>query len=936
MSGKYIFVQICSDMEFTICAIRVWLSGILLCMLTGRVAGQTDTIHQDTVGQCFLTLRGHVAGGEEKELLPGAYIYLGEKQVPVMTTDRDGVFIIPRLRPGKIRLGVSYIGFQNFSEEYDVREDLDVGEILLKSVVLDEVEVKTVLPLALQRGDTTQFNAAALKVAADADLEALLKKLPGFEIVDGKIMAQGKEVKKLYIDGMEYSFNAPAAALKNLPAKLVDKIKMYDDRSEEAKFSGYDDGQKFRTLNIQTHEPDKMKIFGMATTGYGVTIPPENMFKEKNYQGTLSGNFFDRKRKITVAGDVNSTGQNNDLPGSDYKGKGSNNSHSVFANVSVKLGEKTDFSGNYHYSGNNSYAASLSKQEYFPTDRYENRIYDAENHSWGIGSQQSLNLHTDIRLNENNRISLSPVFSASRDNRRSLSFGSSIENNDTISSSGLFSRDKNNSIHTGAEILWMHAFPKKGRTFTLRFGGNYDENTSDELQNNQERSLNSENVYADTLRNLMISNRRGGYSWNTSFSWSEPLTEHARLGFNYAYRENTEHTDQKSLTYKDREFRELAGIDTAQTNELRNSYRIHSYGANYNYFQNKIRLNGGLSLSHTRMSNRYKYLAVPDSLIKSMYINVTPLISAGVKMGANSNLDFSYRGYSSSPDARQLQDLLDVSNPMQIFRGNPALRKSYHHSVAFTYARSFPEKSVFWNAALSGGQTFNQMASNVKFIQRDTVIRGYAVLRGVRLTTPVNLNGNWDVSARVDYSFPWEKLKLRFNTALSYRYSRVPSIYDDLKNETNAHSAGLRLNINTNISENIDFYLSSDSDYTYSRNTTTGGTQNFNENVNVYGRWIFWKGWFISSGYAGTFYVNKKGETVNQTRHLLNVQLGKKFGKDKNIDIAVLANDVLNQQNTINYTVNDLYTETSYHTMPSSCYFLVVSYHFNNVNKPKQ
>lgn len=187
-------------------------------------------------------------------------------------------------------------------------------------------------------------------------------------------------------------------------------------------------------------------------------------------------------------------------------------------------------------------------------------------------------------------------------------------------------------------------FSEKGRTFTLRFGGNYDENTSDELQNNQERSLNSENVYADTLRNLMISNRRGGYSWNTSFSWSEPLTEHARLGFNYAYRENTEHTDQKSLTYKDREFRELAGIDTAQTNELRNSYRIHSYGANYNYFQNKIRLNGGLSLSHTRMSNRYKYLAVPDSLIKSMYINVTPLISAGVKLGANSNLDFSYRG----------------------------------------------------------------------------------------------------------------------------------------------------------------------------------------------------------------------------------------------------------------------------------------------------
>lgn len=893
-----------------------------------------DTVRKDTVPQRLLTLKGHVVGGKEKELLPGAYIYLGEDKMAVTTTDLRGAFAIPKLPAGKLQVSVSYIGYQTFSGIYELKEDLDIGEIQLQSVLLDEVIVQATPPLAVQRGDTTQFNAGAVKVAADADLEDLIKKLPGFEIVDGKIMAQGKEVTRLYIDGMEYSFNNPAAALKNLPAVLVARIKMYDDRSEEAKFSGFDDGEKYRSLNIETHDPNKKKIFGSGSAGYGITDPLKNTFKENNYRTNLSANLFDPKNKITFSGNANNSGQSNDLPEGRYKGKGGNDdSRMVYANVSSKLSEKLMFSGNYNFSRRNSYNASMSQQVYFPTDRYENRIYDRENHSWQNSYNQYFNMRAEYKLNEKNKITFSPTFSNGNNTSRSLSMGGNIENNDTINSSNTQSSTEGKSLQTAGDLVWMHAFKKKGRTFTARLSGSYNRNNSDQSQNNDERSLNDENVFTDTLRNLLIGNHRTGYNWSAWLTWSEPLSDHARIGVNYSYRENVDRSEQNSLSYADKEFQNLIGIDTAQTNQLKNTNQSHNYGVRYNYSAEKLSFNGGMTVNHTRMNNRYRYLGKADSLINSFYTDLSPMVTVNYKMNEKSNMDITYRGSSSSPNASQLQDILNVANPLQVSRGNPHLKKSYNHNIAFNYTRSMPEKSVFWYNDLTVGQTFNQISSNVKFIERDTVINDYTLVRGARLTTPVNLSGRWNMSARTNCSFPWKKLKLRFNTSLGYSFSHSPSIYDDLKNITDSHEASLRLNINTNWSEDFDLFVTSNSSYSYSRNTTTGGAQLFDQQVGAVMQWVFWKGFFTNVSFDGSYYINKKGEAVNQSENLLNLAIGKKFGKNRQMSVTLSSNDVLQARNSVNYSLNDLYSQTTYSIIPSSYFLLAVSYRFNNMNK---
>lgn len=892
-----------------------------------------DTIHQHSIPGHFLTFKGYVVGGENKERLPGAYIYLGEKKIAITTTNSEGEFLISKLSEGEVRISVSYTGYQNFSEIFDVKNDSSFVEINLQSIQLEEVVVKATPPLTVLRGDTTQYNMAALKLRVDADLEDLLKKLPGFEIVDGKIIVHGKEVTKLYIDGMEYSFNDPSAALKNLPAKLINKIKMYDDRSEESKFSGFDDGTKYRTLNLITHQPEQMKVFGKLEVGYGITDPVKNTFKEKNYRASVSGNVFDLKRKITLRGNLENFAQNNELPQSVYKGKGGDNSsQAIYTNLSSKWGKKVTFSGNYHFSRRNSYSASLSEQIYFPTDRYENRIYDRENHSWRDGHDQALNIRVDYRINEKNNIIVSQVLSTGKHTSRSLGMGRNIENSDTINSSITKNGDKRNDLRTDSDIYWMHGFRKIGRTFSIRLQGSYNRNFSDQSQNNEERSLNSENAYIDTIRNLLIENQRANYHFSTAFTWFEPVSEHARFSFNYWFQKSNDCSENESLSYRDEEFEELIGLDSAQTNKLNNQNQSHNLGVNYNYHVKKVSLNGGFSINHTQMNNRYKYPGKVDSLIRSIYTDLSPRVNVNIHANENSIFDLSYQGSSSSPNAVQLQDVLNVTDPLQVSKGNPDLKKSYTHHIFMNFSRAIPAKSVFIYTSLSGGQIFNQIASNVKFIQRDTLVNGYALVRGARLTTPVNLNGHWNVSASTNYSFPWKKLKLRFNTSGSYSFSHNPSVYDDLRNITSSHSGNVGLSISTNFSEDLDINIASHSSYTYSRNTTTGGSQYFSEGINSFVNWVFYRGFFIRGGYNGRFYVNKKGESVNQVEHIVDGTIGKKFGKNQQMEFTLSANDILQERNTVNYSLNDLYSETSYHTIPSAYYLFSFSYRFNNMD----
>ncbi len=896
-----------------------------------------DTLAGDTVRRVAVTLQGQVVGcgtGQEKETLPGAYIYIGDEQTPVTTTDAEGRFSLPRVPVGKVQVGVSYIGYERLFFYLDLEKDTDLGEICLKSVLLDEVLVEAKVPLAVQHGDTTKFNAEAVVLAPDADLEAFIKKLPGFEIINGKIMAQGKEVTHLYIDGQEYAFNNPGMALKDLPAKLVKKLAVFDKRSEEAEFSGYDDGKRYRSLNIETHEPNRAKVFGYGDAAYGISSPVKQTFRENSYSGNLSGSYFASQHKITCGADARNTGMRVDFPESLF---GGGNAYSRggggHVNVSSQIGEKWDLSGNYRLGKNASESASKSKQEYFPTDRYQTRLFDSEGRSRSEDWSHSVNAHAVWKADRKNRLSFSTWASWGDSKGHSLDYTGNVEDGDTVNVARSASGNEGKRMNWAGDISYMTSFAKQGRTADLSLQGSCNRTLADQSRHHREHALQETGGYSDTVRHLRIGNKQNGFDFSVSGNWTEPLTEHARVVFRYAYRINRDHSSRNSLAYRDEAFGELLGVDSSQTNALRNAYRVHAYGINYSYAKDDLMFSGGLSVDQTRMDNRYRYLGQGDSTVVSRYADLSPMLNFGMGFEENRHLDINYSGHSSSPSVTQLQDVLDVANPLQVSKGNPGLKKSYSHNFSVSYIYTGLESSTYLSGTLHFSQTFNGISTNTKFIARDTVVNGYLLKRGASLSMPVNLNGNRNIGINVSYAFPWKKLKSNIHTTTGYGFSRSPSIYDDLKNMNSSHTGHFSGHFLTNFSEDFDCSLAATQSLSFSRNTETGNARQFNTSLDFNLSWVFWQGFYARLRYAALFNIQSRGDRVRQREHTLDFEIGKKFGRERRMKIYVSADDLLRNRRTVQFSLSDLYSSISYRTLPTAFLKIGFTYRFDNIRR---
>lgn len=906
----------------------------LLAQIQARDSVRKDTVKQQEKKTVKYTLKGVIIGDSDDDTLPGAHIYLGAEKKPVTVTDAMGEFTLKDLAAGEVIITASYVGFRPTTKKYLVKADTNVGMIKLLPEELDEVVITAKPPLIIQRGDTTEFNAAAMKVPEDAELEDLLKKLPGFELVDGKLMANGEEVKRIYIDGTEYFLDNPMAALQTLPANIVSKIKMFDGKSEEANFSGYNDGKKFRSLNIETKNPDQLKIFGKAGLGYGISDDIEDSFKNNNYDLDASANAFNRKRRFSIRGSLRNTNQGSDLPNATYQGKGGHNRGKNFGIDFFNTFKKgLELTGGYSGSNNESYSASSSRQDYFPSESYQSKIFDNESHSWSESSNHSVNTRFSYEISEKDRISFSPSFSIRKSDSRSIRLSNSIQDSDTLNITNSKSQSHSDNYSFGGNFSWMHGFAKKGRTLTLNANVNVSDSKNNGIQ--QDSSIINRR---DTLRNLINTTKSFSNSLTGSISYSEPLTESARLSFNYSLNYSLSESDKESISYKDALFSEVIGIDTSLTNKISNTRINNSIGVNYNYYKEKFSFNGGGSINLSREENKYEYINAPDSLVRNNYLNLSPQFNFGYDLTKRSRLDFNYNGNTSSPSAKDLQDVLDVSNQLSVSKGNPNLKKTFSQSVSVSFRNSMvsEDKFNFFNASLSFNNSFNNRATATQFIEKDTVINGYEILRGARLSMPVNLNGQWSISMNTNYSFGVKPLKLRLSPSLSYSYSRTPSIYDNITNFTNSHRASFNMGITSNLSENLDYSVNSSTSYTSSTSTTTEGSNSFSQSVRANAKWVFWKDFILAGDYSYSYTLSKKGGNINQSNSMLNMEIGKKFLKRKQLQVRFKAMDLLRQRNLLNYSIQDLYTETRYSTNTQNYYMLTVSYRFNTMMGKKE
>lgn len=849
-----------------------------------------------------------------------------------VVTDIDGHFMLEGLEEGHYQLRISYISFRPHSRPLQIGPDVSLGTIILEAEgnMLENVTVKTQQIRVEQSGDTTSFNAAAYKTNPDATAEDLLRKMPGMTKEGGTIKAGGEEVKRVLVDGKPFFGDDPNATLSNLPAEIIDKIQVFDQLSDQAQLTGFDDGQAQKTINIVTKPGKNNGQFGKVYAGYGTT---DKNFSEGLYSAGGNINFFKGDRRISLIGLSNNINQQNfssdDLMGltgssggnrGGQRGGGGNTgnflvgqqngitqTHSVGLNYSDYWGKKIKVSGSYFFNTTENTNRNNLTRTYFtgsPTDLTyaENSLTIARN------TNHRVNLRMEYTIDSSNTIIFTPRISLQQyENDRNLFGEGSLGAGNGMTRTENYTFSKNNGVNLDGNIVYRYKFRKKGRTASLNFNSRY---------NDREGSggLYALNELADsdtTLLDQQYHLNSDGITYSGSLNYTEPIREKGQLMLQYSTSVNTSHSEK--ITNNDNG---LGGgytdMDTLLSNKYKNTYTTQKGSVSYRYNDQKISYTIGLGIQHASLDGT-QHFPYTFNLERS-FQDILPDAMLNYKFSRTENLRIMYRTRTNAPSISQLQHVIDNSNPLLLKTGNPELKQHYEHTLIIRYGKTNPENARSFNAFVYGNYTDHYIGTQTIIPVTDTqIINGVPIPPGVQISRPVNLNGYYNFRSFLSYGTPLKILKSNLNFNGGVQYSRRPGIVQEMTNY--AHTYGLNggIVISSNISENTDFTLSWSGNYNIVKNTAQRQSDNnyYNQVTSLQFNQIFAGRWLFNTSVNHSLYTGLS-QGYDQQFLLWNASVGYKFLKDRSLDLRLTAFDLLNQNRAIQRTVNESYIEDNF------------------------
>lgn len=911
-----------------------------------------------------VTLKGKLLD-ETRQPAIGASVLLLNPGDSVMikgtVTDLDGLYSLSAEPRRKYILKILSLGYKDLFRNLSVGTDsINLGTISLSqnSTILKEVLVEGKTPLATQNGDTTSFNSSAYKVNKDASAEDLVGKMPGVTITDGKVQAQGEDVKQVLVDGKPFFGDDASAVLKNLPAEVIDKVQVFDKKSDQALLTGFEDGNTAKTINIVTKPQFRNGVFGKVYAGYGY---------DDKYTGGFTTNIFKGNRRISILGQSNNINQQNfsseDLVGVMSGGSGGGrggrgggrggqggpppggadnfqvnnqngiNTTSLFGlNYSDKWGKKTDVTGSYFFNWTQNNSVSSLLQQYVLGSN-SGLVYDEKNNSKSNNFNNRINFKLETKLDSQNTITIQPRLSfQNNDSRKSLS-GKNTRGDALLSTTDNHSSSDQLGYNISVPLLYRHAFAKKGRTFSI--------NATPTLTRNEgENSLYTiNNFYGDTLTGDTIDQRsnilKNGASINGNVSYTEPLNKNNFVLVNYtgSYTDNysskrtnnrNDITDQYSIE------------DSLLTNVFKNNYQSQSAGLGYRFQKEKFNfaVNGAYQWAQLT-----KYQEVPTSYkLSKTFESVLPSAQLQYKFSAKKNLRINYRTSNNAPGIDQLQDVINNSNSLQLITGNPDLKQDFQQSLNIRYSSVNTDKATSFFALAGGNYSDNYIGNSTLIANQDTVVyNGIFLQKGSQIIRPVNLNGYYSLRSFINYTFPISKLKTNLSVNVSGNYTNIPGLINTDINYAKTATGALGLVLSSNISEKFDFTISSNSSYSNILNTlqTSSNTTYFNQNSKVKITANPYKGLVLQTEYTNTYYSGLTS-AYNQSISLWNAAIGYKFLKNRQAEIRLTVYDILNQNNSVSRTNTDSYIQDSQTNVLNRYYLVTFTYNFKKYFAQKE
>lgn len=869
-------------------------------------------------------------------------------------TDAEGLFYFRNVSKGKYRLKASYISHNPLTKFINVdQENVDLGTLKMSESIasLEGVTVEGKMQRVQILGDSLQFNAEAFKTNPDANVEDLVTKMPGITSQDGELKVNGEKVQQILVDGKPFFGEDPNMALKNLPAQVVDKIQVFDRQSEQSQFTGFDDGETLKTINIVTRPGMNNGVFGKLYGGYG---------SDDRYTAGGNINSFKGDRRISIVGITNNINQQNfsteDLVGAVAQTSGRGRSgrgrrqggsrgsdignflvgsqggisttHSIGLNYNDVWGSKIKLNASYFFNkainNNNS-----SVKRTFITAADSALIYNETKNVRSQNDNHRFNLRFEYDLDSSNFFVITPKFSWQDNSSASNMAGiKSIQETNSESRTENLNISDNLAYNFSNNLLYRRRFEKKGRTLSLSL-------RTDIRNKERERTLNSLNQFTgknDSIINQNSNQLTKEYSISSRITYTEPIGKTGRFQINYSPTYKQNRTDKKTRNFNSAE-QEYLQLDTALSNDFGNTYTAHKAGLDYNYNNKKVRFSSGVDYEYSSLIGDQTFPS-PFRLEKS-FQNLLPQASFNYKFSKEKNLRIRYRTSTDEPSVSQLQNVVDNANPLFLKSGNPNLKQEYSHDISFRYNYTNAVKATSLFLLFNTDFTQNYIANATIMPSTDsTVVNGIVLNRGTQLTMPVNLDGYLVSRSFFTYAFPVTFIKSNLNLNTGFTYNRTPALINNQNNLANNYNLSQGLVIGSNISENIDFNLSYTANYSIVKNTIQKRSDNnyFNQHTSLKLNLILWKGLVFNSNLDHLLYTGLS-EDFNQSFILWNASLGYKFLKDRSLELKASVFDILDQNNSISRNVTETYIEDEETTILRRYFLLTLSYNIRSFKK---
>lgn len=908
------------------------LSGFAQAKIRGTVKGTIiDTAGRPDLSEATVSVTA--AGGDSSE-------------TQFTTTDKKGVFLIKNLRPGAYHLLITFEGYRHIRKEFTIdaaNREVNLPTLYMQktSDMLAEVVVQRP-PISIHK-DTVEYNAASFTTKPNAVAEDLLKKMPGIQVdKNGTITAQGETVSRVLVNGRRFFNDDPKLATRNLPPDIIEKIQVFDDLSDQSKFSGFDDGNRVKTINIVTKRDRRQGYFGKAVAGIG---------SDQNYDESANFHRFNNEEQISLLAQANDINKQNFTPegGSGGRGGGGGSSSSNSGVTTVWAGgmnyrntfnPRTEVYGSYFFNDQhisvNQQDSSVKTIQGQPgqdsantTTGYQSSIQKRENHRIYFNLEQ--------KIDSNNSLVFRPNVTIQQSSPHSASSSATYDNNGVPvnTSAGQSNSFSSGYNINGSNLQLRHKFDKRYRTLSLDLNGTAN------VSSGYGYNYTVNNLYRDkridTLNQYSI-NSLHSYTISPTLSYTEPVGKNQiiELNYNYTFLKNTALNNTYDFVDDQHTYKKFDSL-------FSNSYRFTSHSnrmtLNYRVQNPKFNFSMGSGIQFTGFNSLNTTKGI---LVQHDYVNLTPTVNFQYSISRTRHFRLNYSGRTGTPSATQLQPLVTTSNQIDYQQGNPALRPQFTHSLRMLYSSFDPGTQHVIFATINASTIVNDIQSAVFYNSK-----------GGQQSTYVNLNGTYNLSGYFNYGLPLKKPKsnLNFITNLSYSQSQTLLATDSLHAMQNDYehvyskntSLGETISWTTNLKKNFDMNLSSKSQYSINQRsgapsdpkTSQGSLNAFSEVISAEVTAYTNNGWLIAADLDYT-YTNNNSAAYNASVPLLNPSIAKELFKKKNGELRLSVFDLLNQNVTVSKSVSSNLETYARTNVLTRYIMLTFTYNLNNFSDPKQ